>query len=99
AASSPLPLAPCHLPMLAEAALCGSWTVFEDRDARSGHTLTLQVAVLRARRRDSKPDPLVFLAGGPGQGARDLAGAADTAFAEVRRYRDLVFVDLRGTGG
>ena len=46
-----------------------------------------------------EPDPLFFLAGGPGQAATELAGPMLPLLADVRRTRDLVFVDQRGTGG
>jgi pimeloyl-ACP methyl ester carboxylesterase len=38
------------------------------------------------------------MAGGPGQGASGMAGAAARYFRQVRRHRDIVLVDLRGTG-
>ena len=43
-------------------------------------------------------DPLVFLAGGPGQGAAQLASQVDDVFRRVLRTRDIVLVDQRGTG-
>jgi pimeloyl-ACP methyl ester carboxylesterase len=92
-------LAGCHLDGLPEEVLCGRHEVFEDRDRGAGRTLSLRVAVLPALRREGSPDPLFLLAGGPGQGAIDLAGAAARFFREVRRKRDIVLVDLRGTGG
>jgi pimeloyl-ACP methyl ester carboxylesterase len=43
-------------------------------------------------------DP-VFFAGGPGQGATSIAGfLAGGPMAAIRRERDIVFVDQRGTG-
>jgi pimeloyl-ACP methyl ester carboxylesterase len=45
------------------------------------------------------PDPVFFFAGGPGQGATSIAGfLADGPMAAIRRERDLVFFDQRGTG-
>jgi pimeloyl-ACP methyl ester carboxylesterase len=43
-------------------------------------------------------DPLVFLAGGPGQGAAQLARQIRGAFRRGQRTRDIVLVDQRGTG-
>ena len=91
-------LRPCHIDGLAEEVRCGVVEVFEDREARRGRTLPIHVAVLPALRRRVEPDPLVLLAGGPGQGARSYAPAAARYFREVRRHRDIVLVDLRGTG-
>lgn len=92
-------LHPCHLEGLAEEVRCGSLEVFEDRTANAGRRLSIQVAVLPVLRRLVAPDPLFIFAGGPGQGARGLADAAARFFKRVRRARDIVLVDLRGTGG
>jgi pimeloyl-ACP methyl ester carboxylesterase len=92
-------LKPCHLEGFKEEVLCGSLRVWEDRAARKGRTIDLQVAVLPALRPESEPDPLFLLAGGPGQGARRYARLVPIAFQKVRRERDIVLVDLRGTGG
>ena len=56
-------------------AYCGGYDVFEDRDKRSGKTIRLNIVVLPSIGADVQPDPLVFLAGGPGQGAAQMAGA------------------------
>ena len=45
-----------------------------------------------------KPDPLVLLAGGPGQAASSLGPWVGSVFAPIRRQRDIVLVDQRGTG-
>ena len=45
------------------------------------------------------PDPVLMLAGGPGQSALEAFPAAVTAFREVLRDRDVLLVDQRGTGG
>lgn len=94
----PLKLSPCHLEGFKEEVLCGSLRVWEDRAARAGRTIDIHVAVVPALRREKAPDPLFLLAGGPGQGARKYAALIPAAFREVRRGRDVVLVDLRGTG-
>ncbi|WP_049722473.1 alpha/beta fold hydrolase [Gilvimarinus polysaccharolyticus] len=43
-------------------------------------------------------DPLFVIAGGPGQSATDIADMLSGAFYELRKKRDIVFVDQRGTG-
>jgi len=44
-------------------------------------------------------DPVFFLAGGPGQGAAAIAkNAGEDYMQRIRRDRDVVFVDQRGTG-
>src|SRR6187549_3839868 len=79
-------------------AYCGSLTVFENRQARTGRRLSLAIVVLPALSDDYRPDPLVFLAGGPGQGAAKMAPLVHSAFSRAQRNRDIVLVDQRGTG-
>lgn len=79
-------------------ALCGTITVFEDRDAQDGRTIDLKVIVYPAFRRDPEPDPLFVLVGGPGQGAAQVAEHLIPFFQGVQEERDVVFVDQRGTG-
>src|SRR5262245_10422477 len=75
-AASRLPLQPCHVWGLAEELLCGTHEVFENRAQATGRRLPIHVAVLPALRRNVQPDPLFLMAGGPGQGARSMAGLA-----------------------
>ncbi|NIR45705.1 MAG: alpha/beta hydrolase [Gemmatimonadetes bacterium] len=79
-------------------ALCGSFPVYEDRVAMSGRTLGIAVVVLPATGADRRPDPVVFLMGGPGESATGLAAAYGSFYAGLRDERDLVFIDQRGTG-
>jgi pimeloyl-ACP methyl ester carboxylesterase len=76
-------------------ARCGVFEVWENRAARSGRKLHLKVVVLPALGPARQPDPIFYLAGGPGEAATGNAGFFDSA---LRRERDLVFVDQRGTG-
>src|SRR5258706_195691 len=71
----------------------------EDRASNSGRQISLRVAVLRAGSRDPAPDPLFFLAGGPGQAATEAFVPLESAFAKINRTHDIVLVDQRGTGG
>ncbi|NKI35429.1 alpha/beta hydrolase [Wenzhouxiangella sp. XN79A] len=61
--------------------------------------LDLAWAVIPARSNTVAPDPVMFLAGGPGQAARDIAPIMQGPFGDVNRSRDLIFLDQRGTGG
>jgi len=75
----------------------GSYAVFEDREARSGRMIKLDLVILHATGPSPKPDPLFYLAGGPGQANVDVyRGYVESWF---RRERDIVFVNVRGTGG
>lgn len=94
-----LALSDCRLPGVETPARCGTWEVYEDRAAGAGRKIALKVAVIPARRRAGEPDPVVVLAGGPGQGAIALAPQVVPLFARLGDTRDLVLVDQRGTGG
>src|SRR5215210_3221642 len=91
-------LQPCHIPDLDEEVLCGQLPVWENREARSGRKIDLQVVVIPATSPSPVPDPLFYLAGGPGESAIREAPYFPQVFARLRRDRDLVFVDQRGTG-
>src|SRR5699024_7232345 len=80
-------------------ALCGSLTVPENPDRPEGRQIELAYAVKPARASSARPDPVVFLAGGPGQSARDALPIMQAALHEINRQRDLIFLDQRGTGG
>jgi pimeloyl-ACP methyl ester carboxylesterase len=91
-------LHPCASDEGPSGAYCGTLAVFEDRMTAAGRRIDLAIVVLPALSDEQRPDPLVFLAGGPGQGAARMAAAVGAAFARVRRHRDIVLVDQRGTG-
>jgi pimeloyl-ACP methyl ester carboxylesterase len=96
AGAGDLRLEPCKDPKLTQPAKCGTFTVWENRAAKAGRTIDLYVVVLQATGPDRKPDPVVGLAGGPGEAA---ASAAEQLASEPRRAtRDIVLVDARGTG-
>ena len=45
-----------------------------------------------------KPDPIFFLAGGPGQSAVQVGPYVFSRLSQLRQERDVVLVDQRGTG-
>lgn len=80
-------------------AQCATFPVPEDRANPEARTISLNIAWLPAEAKSGgAPDPLFFLAGGPGQAATDYAPQIDLALNEVRKQRDIVLVDQRGTG-
>lgn len=93
----PAELEPCKGSGIA-GALCGSFSVFEDRDAQAGRRIDIAVVILPAAQNDPAPDPVLFIAGGPGQAATSLVTFSNTAYSAVRQQRDLLFIDQRGTG-
>ncbi|MDQ6620316.1 MAG: alpha/beta hydrolase [Pseudomonadota bacterium] len=87
----------CTLPKLVQSVRCGSIEVPENRDKPQGRNITVAFAILPANTLTPLPDPLVLLAGGPGQAASYL-GPLAAQLTGVRRYRDIVLIDQRGTG-
>src|SRR5690554_3767064 len=79
-------------------AWCSELVVPEDPGAPDGPSLALFVARVPALTAAPRPDPLVLLAGGPGQSAVDLYLQLGRAFEGVRRERDILLLDQRGTG-
>jgi len=90
--------APCPKLQGAEtlsAASCGYLVVFENRSRPDGRTIRLMVAKFPARSLEKRADPVVYLAGGPG----DIAPLEANAFiaADFIRDRDILVVSQRGT--
>jgi len=80
-------------------AQCGTYEVYEDRAAKTGRKISLNVVVVPALSATPPADPVFWLHGGPGAAATQVAAAAKNDFlAGLRKQRDLVFVDQRGTG-
>jgi pimeloyl-ACP methyl ester carboxylesterase len=78
-------------------AQCTTMKVPEDRARPQGRQVELAIAWVPARN-EGAPDPLFFIAGGPGQSALDSFPQIAPAFAELRKKRDVILVDQRGTG-
>ena len=91
-------LDPCNLPIVTRDAGCGKCEVFEDRVAKSGRKIALNIFVLPAISAKPAADPIFVLAGGPGQGAVSVVKVLGDYLIKLRRERDIVFVDQRGTG-
>lgn len=81
--------------------ICGTFRVYENREAASGRTIDIHFIVLKATKPTDRA--IFFNPGGPGAGATQFAGfIADGVFEKfLPRLRDsynIVFVDNRGTG-
>ena len=81
-----------------ESAWCGTYEVWEDREARAGRRIALNVVVMPARSGAPAPDALVWLDGGPGGAATESGPGIAGALTSAREDRDLLLVDQRGTG-
>lgn len=97
ATSQRLPLKPCASFWGGDSILCGQYEVPENRDLANGRKISLNIIVIPALAENPEPAPIFFFEGGPGVPATDAA----YFFAEeapYRKTRDIVLVDIRGTG-
>jgi pimeloyl-ACP methyl ester carboxylesterase len=101
--SQKIQFSPCQLsiPGLESSlkAECGKLKVFEDQVNQSGRQIELNLAVIPAISRSPAPDPIFFLAGGPGEAAMQSYPLISSAFQLINQKRAIVLVDQRGTGG
>jgi pimeloyl-ACP methyl ester carboxylesterase len=95
------PFAPCRLTdalqLRSLEAECATVSVPE-QPGPGGRRIELAVARIAAISSRPAEDPLVLLAGGPGQGAQLTFTAAFPVFARAARERDILLIDQRGTG-
>ncbi|MES1240888.1 MAG: alpha/beta fold hydrolase [Acidobacteriota bacterium] len=96
-----LELGSCKVPGLPDDALCGTYEVFENRAAGTGRRIPLRVVVVPANAPQRQPDAVAYFSGGPGESAVDDGGGwiVDILRRRGPQTRDLLLVDLRGTGG
>ncbi|MGO1073554.1 alpha/beta hydrolase [Lysobacter sp. CA199] len=81
------------------AAQCARFEVPLNHAEPKGRKISLRVAWLPATEEGAaEADPVFFLAGGPGQAATESWPLIDGAFRDVRKRRNIVLVDQRGTG-
>ncbi len=76
-------------------ASCGYLVVLEDRSRRNGRTIRLLIAKHSAQSAEKRPDPVLYLEGGPG----DIAPleVSEIIKANFIRDRDIWVVSQRGT--
>lgn len=79
-------------------ARCGTLERREDPSDPDSPLLSLRVALVPALSLEPEPDPVVPIAGGPGQGSIQFYAAYAQAFEKVRRTRNILLLDQRGTG-
>ena len=79
---------------------CGYLVVPEDRDNPEGRKIRLAVAIFRHPDGDPEPDPVIYLAGGPGGSALEFINLSfeDMSAPVFAANRDLILFDQRGVG-
>lgn len=98
-----LKLKPCSLPSPLTGksieAQCGTFEVPENREKPDGRKIALNIAWIGPDEPgDTLPDPIVFLAGGPGQSAVDTFPMLAPVLSDANKNRGFLLVDQRGTG-
>lgn len=76
---------------------CGTLDVPENWSSLEGRRIQIGYLVLKSTAAQPMPDPVVFLAGGPGSSPLTSAEVWSRFFAGLREDRDVVFFDQRGT--
>ncbi len=79
-------------------ARCGTLARPENPADPDSPDIELRVAVVPALNLSPATDPVVPIAGGPGQGSIEFYSGYRSAFESLRRDRDILLVDQRGTG-
>ena len=96
-ADSRITLVPCDAANYQGQARCGTYQVWENRTTKSGRQIGINIVVLPALG-ERQPDPVFYFDGGPGAAATQAAGYMARLLRDVNQHRDLVFIDIRGTG-
>ena len=74
---------------------CGYLTAPENRSRPDGRTIRIAVARIKTTAPNPNPDPILYLAGGPG--GTGLAAAVQRIAAGWNADREVIFIDQRGT--
>jgi pimeloyl-ACP methyl ester carboxylesterase len=77
---------------------CAYFEVPENPDKPDGTKIKLHIAKVAAAARKAAADPLIYIAGGPGQSGSDSYGQVAGGFSKLLEERHLLIVDQRGTG-
>ena len=77
---------------------CARFAVPEDPGRPDGRSLELHLALVPSRSSRPQPDPVVMLAGGPGQSAIESYPVAQAALRPLLIRRHVLLVEQRGTG-
>jgi pimeloyl-ACP methyl ester carboxylesterase len=77
---------------------CGELTVKQNPQDENSESISLAILRLPAISPAPAQDPLFLIQGGPGGSSIEIADHLHAFFTDVRKNRDLIFVDQRGTG-
>lgn len=78
---------------------CGSMIVPQNRAEPDGTPVSIAYAVFRTNSDNPRPDPLIYLDGGPGTFSLEVWGSIFLrTFGPFIEHRDVILFDYRGTG-
>ncbi len=89
---------PCRIDGVPNELQCGVIQRPLDPERPQGVQIDVHYLVVPALARNKQRDPVLLLAGGPGQSAIGVAPAVLPRLTRLNYRRDLVFIDQRGTG-
>jgi pimeloyl-ACP methyl ester carboxylesterase len=89
---------PCRIEGMPNELICGQIKRPLNPAEPAGTQIDIHFLVVPAMARNKQPDPVLMLAGGPGQSAINVAPMVTGRLARLNNRRDLVFIDQRGTG-
>ena len=95
--NSSVKLTPCYMEGLSDRLMCGSIAQPLSDNPADGK-IDIHFAVIPAIKPSNPGEAVLGFAGGPGQGAVDLARIFNRNLRFARETRDIVLVDQRGTG-
>ncbi|WP_404338686.1 alpha/beta hydrolase [Pseudoalteromonas mariniglutinosa] len=90
-------LTPCYMEGLADRLLCGSIRQPLSDNPAEGD-IAIHFAIIPAIKASYPDEAVLGFAGGPGQGAIDIAAIFNRNLRFARETRDIILVDQRGTG-
>ena len=92
--------AECMFAVPGESSRCGWVHVPEDRSNPDSTEIKLAVKIFKSTSPNPKPDPIIFLQGGPGNPSLMMAAAGDfdRMVAPFLAERDYILLDQRGNG-
>lgn len=80
------------------AALCSTLSVPENADQPKGRQISLQLSWVPPSAQPAASDPVVLLAGGPGQSARESWPPMSAMLGAAVAHHPVLLIDQRGTG-
>ncbi|HSH05384.1 MAG TPA: alpha/beta fold hydrolase [Anaerolineae bacterium] len=91
---------PFDTTLISHTVTCYTITLPEDHnEPDNGRSITLPLAIFNTNNPNPHPDPILYLAGGPGENAlQSTQFSFNILFAPYLQNRDLIIFDQRGTG-